>query len=195
MTSRTPLQRQAIVEAARDLVAAEGLDALSLRRLATILGVTAPALYAHVDNKEDLLRAVAADRFNELVARYEVAASSPLGRVRSQSRAYIGLARENPHLFQVMFLFPPDLGMGAALPDDLELPAATQAFNLAAQAVVDAVDAGELVTDDPLIVALALWSAVHGVAGVLLLGLELPEDLAERLIDEVIDHVIAGYRP
>ena len=56
---RPPLQRETIVEAARDLIITDGLEALSLRRLAGQLGVTAPALYAHVRDKQDLLRALA----------------------------------------------------------------------------------------------------------------------------------------
>ena len=41
---RPLLQREAIVAAARELVSTKGLEALSLRRLAANLGVTAPAL-------------------------------------------------------------------------------------------------------------------------------------------------------
>ena len=47
-----------IAEAALALVDAEGLDALSMRRLATELGVQAPSLYHHVASKDQLLDAV-----------------------------------------------------------------------------------------------------------------------------------------
>ena len=59
VSDRPLLHREAIVAAARELIVADGLEALSLRRLAARLGVTAPALYAHVRDKQDLLRAVA----------------------------------------------------------------------------------------------------------------------------------------
>ena len=58
-SDRPLLHREAIIAAARELIVADGLEALSLRRLAARLGVTAPALYAHVRDKQDLLRAVA----------------------------------------------------------------------------------------------------------------------------------------
>jgi AcrR family transcriptional regulator len=52
------LTRRAIVERALELGDAEGLDAVSLRRLATELGVTPMALYRHVKDKQDLVNAM-----------------------------------------------------------------------------------------------------------------------------------------
>ncbi|MEZ5183034.1 MAG: TetR family transcriptional regulator [Acidimicrobiales bacterium] len=118
---REPLQRDAIVEAARQLVIAGGLEALSLRRLAAQLGVTAPALYAHVRHKQDLLRAIAEVEFDRLVARFDaVAATDPVARIRAHGRAYVEHAREHPELFRVMFLFPPEM-IPADVPDDVRL--------------------------------------------------------------------------
>jgi len=55
---RRRLSRQAIVEQALEIGRAEGLDAVSLRRLATDLGVTPMALYRHVRDKQDLINAM-----------------------------------------------------------------------------------------------------------------------------------------
>src|SRR5262252_9044984 len=52
------LSRHAIVERALDLGDAEGLEAVTLRRLATELGVTPMALYRHVKDKQDLVNAM-----------------------------------------------------------------------------------------------------------------------------------------
>lgn len=56
---RKPVSRDAIVRAAVDLMAEHGLAAMTLRRLATQLGVSAPTLYWHVANKRELLDHVA----------------------------------------------------------------------------------------------------------------------------------------
>lgn len=53
------LSRERIVETARALVDAEGLDAVSTRRLAAELGVSGPSLYNHFRNKDEILDAVA----------------------------------------------------------------------------------------------------------------------------------------
>jgi AcrR family transcriptional regulator len=62
------LTRQRIVDAAAALVDAEGLDAVSTRRLAAILGVRGPSLYNHFATKDEILDAVA----EAVVARVDI---------------------------------------------------------------------------------------------------------------------------
>jgi TetR/AcrR family transcriptional regulator, tetracycline repressor protein len=64
------LDRTTIVEAAFAVLSEKGLDGLSLRVLATHLGVQAPALYWHVRNKAELIGMMAAT-FGEVAARAE----------------------------------------------------------------------------------------------------------------------------
>lgn len=52
---RTPLTRRAVAEAALALADSDGLTAVTIRRLATELGVTPMALYWHFRNKDELL--------------------------------------------------------------------------------------------------------------------------------------------
>lgn len=55
MRPAQPLTRQRMFERALAIVDADGLDALTMRRLAAELGVQAPSLYNHVAGKDDLL--------------------------------------------------------------------------------------------------------------------------------------------
>lgn len=189
-TERGGLNRDAVVAAARDIVATDGLDGLSLRRVAARLGVTAPALYAHVDDKLDLLRAVAELEFERLTARFEtIEATDPIARIREQAHAYVEHARADPALFQVMFVFRPDW---APLPAVDELPAASKAFAAGATAIEEAMHSGALRAEDPLLVAIALWAAAHGTASVLLAGLNLGAAYERKVIDTVIDNLLRG---
>lgn len=73
---RTPLlSRDGIVTAALALVDAEGLEALSTRRLAAELGVSGPSLYNHVATKDELIDAVV----DSVVAGVDVSAFGGLG--------------------------------------------------------------------------------------------------------------------
>lgn len=84
---RTPLlSREGIVTAALALVDAEGLDALSTRRLAAELGVSGPSLYNHVATKDDLLNAVV----DAVLAKVDVSAMAALGSANRDWRG--GLA-------------------------------------------------------------------------------------------------------
>jgi AcrR family transcriptional regulator len=63
---REPLTGPEIVEAALALADAEGLDAVTIRRVATDRGVTHMALYWHFRSKEELLDAIAEHLFAQV---------------------------------------------------------------------------------------------------------------------------------
>ncbi|WP_277212525.1 TetR/AcrR family transcriptional regulator [Isoptericola croceus] len=81
------LSRERVVAAAIDLADAEGLDAVSMRRLATGLGVDPMSLYRYVDGKDDLLAAMV----DAIVARIEPVTDA--GDWRAGARATILAAR------------------------------------------------------------------------------------------------------
>lgn len=191
--TREALTREAIVAATRDLIETEGLDAVSLRRVGAALGVTAPALYAHVADKRDLLRSVAAVAFTLLIETFEtIDDHDPVERVRRFTRAYIDFAATNPELFRTMFLFPPDLAFGS--PTGEELPMATQAFQVPLNALTEAMDAGTFRSMDPDLAGLTMWTVAHGCAEVLAMGFALDDDGREALISAVVETVIDGLR-
>jgi len=79
---RTPLlSRDGIVAAALALVDAEGLEALSTRRLAAELGVSGPSLYNHVATKDELIDAVV----DSVVAGVDVSAFGTLGEAAASA--------------------------------------------------------------------------------------------------------------
>lgn len=180
-----------MLEATRDLLVAEGLRAVSLRKVAGSLGVTAPALYAHFASKQDLLQAIAEDEFRKLIAQFQSVDPStpPVEHIRRQCWTYVDYARENPKLFSTMFLFRPEL---TSEPRGDELPLATEAFTMAAEPVRRAIESGEFKKSDPIVTSLVLWTATHGVATVLLAGPDLGRAAEDALANAVIETVIAG---
>jgi len=98
---REPLNKAKIAQAALDYIDANGLEALSTRRLGSELGVEAMALYRHYPSKEALLDAVA----ELLVLQVPVPQQGPVGwavRVKDYARAYRGLARSHPRAFPLL---------------------------------------------------------------------------------------------
>ena len=64
---RIPLSKERVLEAAVSLADEEGIDAVSMRRLADELGVKAMSLYNHVANKDDLLDGIVDAAYSEIV--------------------------------------------------------------------------------------------------------------------------------
>lgn len=183
-----PLSRELVVETARaQLERGDGAQ-LSLRAVARELGVTAPALYAYIEDKGELMAAVATDHFERLVERFElIAEPDPLDRIRAVSRAYVAHAVESPALFRLMFRFPP-----SPTTEVDAFPPATRAFEVASAATADAVAQGLLRVSDVTMACMTMWAAMHGVAEVLLMGFGFDQDGAERFLTTTIETVLAG---
>lgn len=192
---RDVLTREVIVTATRAYIEEHGLDSVSLRRLSATLGVTAPALYAYVRDKRDLLRAVAELAFADLLERFDsVPTDDPLERIRELSRVYIRFALDNPELFRTMFLFPPDLSLSPATGE--EHPSATQAFQYAIGTIEAAQAAGVLRPElDPVIVSITTWTATHGLAQVLSMGFAFDDVTRDTIIDTTVDTLLRGLAP
>jgi AcrR family transcriptional regulator len=94
--ARRPLSRAAITDAALRIVDAEGLNALSMRRLADELGTGPASLYAHVSGKEELLQLL----IDRVAGEFEVPEPDPdrwqeqLKDVVRQMRNVLGAHRD-----------------------------------------------------------------------------------------------------
>jgi AcrR family transcriptional regulator len=192
--SRPPLSRDGIVAEARSIIVEEGLDAVSLRHLAERLGVTASALYAHVHDKDDLLRSVTAREIDALLTRFTPRDEDPVATLRHFCVIYVRWATANAALYRTMFRYPPRArdDDGAYAPGEPGLPLSGPSFAVPYAAVEEAVRTGRFRPQRPLIALLTVWTAMHGLAEVLLLG--LPTDDAEReaFTGHMIDTVIRG---
>ena len=88
--------RQAILTHASRLASAEGLQAVSLQRLATDLGISKSGLFAHFGSKEELQLATVEEAgriFTEEVLRPGLKAPAGLGRVWAMSNAFLSYLR------------------------------------------------------------------------------------------------------
>ena len=92
---RTRLSKTAVVDRALALSDAEGLDALTIRRLATELGVTPMALYWHFRSKEELLTALADRVWSEIDTDVDEAADWPQ-QLRGLLESLVRVLREHP---------------------------------------------------------------------------------------------------
>jgi AcrR family transcriptional regulator len=95
------LSRARVIECAIDIIDAEGLDALSTRRLATELNVQAPSLYNHFATKEEILDGVADVLFDKVDV-------SMLGRdpwpdaLREWARSYRRVLVAHPNIVPIL---------------------------------------------------------------------------------------------
>jgi AcrR family transcriptional regulator len=156
-------RRTEVVAATRELAEAEGWGAVTMRRLATALGVTQPVLYSAFAGRQALLDAVALQGFDELAAALEGAGASPLARMR----AYLDFAAAHPRVYEAMFSLPSGLAFAA---DDTLRPL-RRAFSGVSAVFPDADGTRAEVA----------WSTLHGLAALGGSGRLRPAHIEARL--------------
>ena len=106
--SRGTLDTQQVVESAAALADAEGLDAVTLTRVAEHLGVRQPALYRHVDNFDALIRALGLRGRGILADRLGAAAVGMAGddAVRAMGAAWRSMVADHPGLYAATDRYP-----------------------------------------------------------------------------------------
>jgi AcrR family transcriptional regulator len=101
------IDRDKIIQHASDMIAAEGVDNLSLHKLAAALGVKAPSLYRYVSNKTDLIRAVNLATLERLFAMMNEAAATSTGtpdeKLLAIFLAYRAFAHAHPRLYLLAY--------------------------------------------------------------------------------------------
>ena len=96
------LTRDAVVERALQLADAEGLEAVTIRRLGQELGVTPMALYWHVKNKEELLDAMGDRLYADL--RVDLPEDTPWDeQLRAVLRGLVDMLRRHPTCLELAF--------------------------------------------------------------------------------------------
>jgi AcrR family transcriptional regulator len=104
VTPRAGLDTAAVVDAAAQLADAEGLEAVTLARVARELGVRAPSLYVHVGGLEDLHARLAARGARALGAALGFAAAGRAGgdALRAIADAYRSYATQHPGTYAAL---------------------------------------------------------------------------------------------
>lgn len=182
--------REEILDATTELLLETGhAKAVSIRAVAQRVGVTSPSIYLHFADKDALLDAVCAryfERLDEEMQRVAVGKSSTIEVLRAQGLAYVRFARETPQLYRIAT-------MGEGSPgSDVDMTLASSAFVHMRDSIETLMAEGIYPQGDSMAAALELWTAVHGVAALLIAKPYLPWGDAEQFADRVLSAVCCG---
>jgi len=145
-------RREQIVDAAREVLERDGLDAVTMRRLADELGIQAPSLYKHVSGRDEILALLQANGLAEFGRAVAEATAGTPGGIAGMAAAYRTWALQHAALYSLMTRRPLDRGR---LPEGLE--ATAEAPLLAA-------------VGQDRATARALWAVAHGLVDLELAG-------------------------
>jgi AcrR family transcriptional regulator len=100
--------RTKILDAARELFATEGYEAVTMRRIADRIEYSPTAIYFHFKDKESLVRELCDADFLTLAHQFHRIAriADPLERLRQAGIAYMEFGLEMPNHYRLMFMTP-----------------------------------------------------------------------------------------
>jgi AcrR family transcriptional regulator len=174
--------RGEVLTAAMDLLRETGSEeSVSVRAVASRVGVSVPAIYLHFADKQALLDAVCEEVFELLhVAMSDASAdtSDPFQALRQQGIAYVTFAMANPEHYRIVM-------MGPASNHDPQDEIMTGAFGHVLAAVTACIGVGVL-EGDPIQLAMQLWAGVHGLASLRIAKPKFPWPPLEQFFFESI---------
>ncbi|WP_266852282.1 TetR/AcrR family transcriptional regulator [Streptomyces sp. NBC_01306] len=152
-----------ILETAGRMAEAEGWQAVTIRRIATEIGYSAPVIYQHFPSKEAVLRTLLERGNTDLLERMRAAvADEPASRgPHLAAAAYLEFARSRPGPYQLM-----SGGPGTDVDASTRRAAAADVLVFTQQIIhawAAETGAGAYCTEDACDL---LWSALHGLAGI-----------------------------
>lgn len=185
--------RQLILDSARDLLVAEGVDGVTMRRLGERIEYSPTAIYAHFADKEALLTELSVCDFRAFTDRFGLVPRElpPLQRLRGLGRAYVRFAAEHPAQYRHLFMTKREVSDAAlaAKPEE-------DAYDLLCATVAACVESGDIHpswADRKEHAAQILWAALHGIVT---LQMTMPRktdltllpvgDLAEAAMDVLV---------
>jgi AcrR family transcriptional regulator len=191
----------ALIEASIALAREGGPDRVVLREAARVAGVSHSAAYRHFADREALLVEVSQRARSELAAemrRRVNRAKDPLERLQAVGTAYVDFALTEPGLFRTAFISHPaatnpDARDRLAVPETRSPADSAEPYEILGQVLDEAQAAGLLDAGRRPGAEIAAWSAVHGLANLLLDG-PLPTTPADVKfsLTQVLDLIARG---
>jgi AcrR family transcriptional regulator len=184
--------RARLLAGAVELVRAGGVDALTLRALGDHCGLSRGAPYRHFEDKDALVRALAAAGLRELTRRMARSARTTKGRgspLRRAMEAYVRWATANPDWYRLTFQHKAATHAAGGNDPDLE-DAAQVMLAFVTGLVAEAQASGDVPPGDPKQVVGILWAALHGAVDLHNAGHAKPDfdaDLPRQVIDALTD--------
>jgi AcrR family transcriptional regulator len=181
-------RRGEILAAAKRLFVEDGVQHVTMRRIAAEVGVSATALYVYFPDKDAILQSIAAEHFAALLTELETCiepARSTPDNLRAGLRAFAAFGLAHPDEYRLTFL-------RAGRRDCNKLPEAESSFAILLRTVEAMITEGYYPPKAPMLMAEALCACVHGAVAMLL---NSPSEIVsdrDALVEQTIDMAIAG---
>lgn len=185
--------RQEILDAAREMFVKEGYANVSMRKIADKIGYSPTTIYLYFKDKSDLLHQICEESFAQLarnIISIQNLSANSLEKLRMGMREYINFGLKHPSHYEVIFIMPIKSPVG----DGYENSQGKVAFETLWNNVSDCMNDKLLKNNEIDLISQTLWAGIHGITSLLITHCDFPFVEREKLIDNVIETLIAGIK-
>ena len=183
--------RASILDAAWEMVATEGWQSFSIRKIADAIEYSVPVIYSHFENKDAILLEFNRKGFQllaEALAKAKAGQANPADEIRAMGRAYWHFAFSNKEYYQLMF------GLGIPTCDSVSKIPAMQDFNeVITSSIMAMVPGGKKPVFDPFLKYQSFWSMLHGLVSINMVVREDKSEHGPGLPEMVLEDVICSF--
>jgi AcrR family transcriptional regulator len=186
--------KQRILDAARQVLLAEGYRNFSLRKIARGIDVSATSIYLHFENKDDLVHNLmeeAIERLNNQLEQSISGETDPIQKLENLAHTYAEFALKYPREYQVIYLISSD--EMSRYPKE-KFRKARKGYEIVTDVLQEGVASGLIAEEKPRMAAYTFWAQLHGVMSVVLSQRLDTRIKQEEFIEEAIDHIVKGYQ-
>ncbi|MCI8793601.1 MAG: TetR/AcrR family transcriptional regulator [Eubacterium sp.] len=185
--------RRALIETGIDFIKEKGEEALSLRKIAEMCGVSNAAPYAHFKNKDEFIAAVqryVMDLFAAALEKTIAEYKDSLSLLPILGKTYVMYFYQNPFYYDFLFSRK-NISIKLSLDNtDIEENPPLAILQKTAASVFRKVKLPEKVIQDKMI---AMWALVHGLAAIVTMPNIEFDDNWEKRIEEIIKSISIPY--
>ena len=191
-------RRELILTAASEIVAKEGIDNLSIRKIANKIEYSPAIIYHYFRDKDDILEHLLTKGYQKIVnglMSVQESADNPEQRLKGFMRKYIDMALQNPEEYKNYLLNDSPCVLGHTSVLFKGASGKRQAIGMLCQALKE-ICQQECPGDDQIeLTAQVIWASLFGVIIRLIIEKDIPEEQRKNLIEHHINVVINGMIP
>ena len=181
--------RRRIIEAALYLYVRNGFDKLSIRAIAEEIEYSPATIYLYFKDKNEVMYAIHQQAFGKMMTEFQtvLTIADPFERLVAMGRQYTQFAVDNPELFDIMFIISAPMETLACREDIWA--EGRLSFSMLVQVVDACMNAGVFARRDPEVVAMMIWSTIHGYTALALRNRlnMFPDSRRKELMDQAFE--------
>ena len=184
--------RRVLLETATRMINEEGVDSVSMRKLAERAGVSRTAAYHHFANKQELLCAIAMDGFLRQMEAVDIAGGSEQFReqLRRFVRSYVEFSAENPEYYELML--GGNIWRAGQATDELKNVGDVAFRNLRKQVAIWQEQGFIDAEADNLRLTQVIWCSAHGISRFIIDGVYVHQTTLDAICDATVDALVDG---